>query len=107
MSDDRDDEDGAFAPANGNIEQIKKSARNVSDEKTKIIKDEQPEEEEPRQRRQTWSNLGLLALSQLLGGLTFSLLSPFYTKEATQKGISVTETGIVSTTYILVLEQTV
>ena len=32
-------------------------------------------------------NLTLLAITQLLGGLTFSLLSPFYTEEATQKGI--------------------
>ena len=30
-------------------------------------------------------NLILLAITQLLGGLTFSLLSPFYTEEATQK----------------------
>ena len=44
----------------------------------------------------TFSNLGILALSELLGGMTYSLLSPFYTKEATQKGCSVTETGIVS-----------
>ena len=37
----------------------------------------------------------ILALSELLGGFTFSLLSPFYTKEAVAKGISVTETGLV------------
>jgi len=43
----------------------------------------------------TYSNLGILALSELLGGMTYSLLSPFYTKEATRKGVSVTETGIV------------
>lgn len=36
-------------------------------------------------------NLILLAITQLLGGLTFSLLSPFYTEEATQKGLSVTQ----------------
>ena len=46
----------------------------------------------------TFSNLGILALSELLGGMTYSLLSPFYTKEATRKGCSVTETGIVSVT---------
>ena len=46
----------------------------------------------------TFSNLGILALSELLGGMTYSLLSPFYTKEATRKGCSVTETGIVSLT---------
>jgi len=43
----------------------------------------------------TFSNLGILALSELLGGMTYSLLSPFYTKEATRKGCSVTETGII------------
>ena len=47
----------------------------------------------------TFSNLGILALSELLGGMTYSLLSPFYTKEATRKGCSVTETGIVSTVH--------
>jgi len=36
-------------------------------------------------------NLILLAITQLLGGLTFSLLSPFYTEEATQKGLTVTQ----------------
>jgi len=36
-------------------------------------------------------NLILLAIAQLLGGLTFSLLSPFYTEEATQKGLTVTQ----------------
>ena len=46
----------------------------------------------------TFSILGILALSELLGGMTYSMLSPFYTKEATQKGISVTETGIVRVT---------
>ena len=33
-------------------------------------------------------NLILLAITQLLGGLTFSLLSPFYTEEATQKVVT-------------------
>jgi len=36
-------------------------------------------------------NLILLAITQLLGGLTFSLLSPFYTEEATLKGLTVTQ----------------
>ena len=43
-------------------------------------------------------NLGILALSELLGGMTYSLLSPFYTKEAERRGCSVTETGIVRVT---------
>ena len=49
----------------------------------------------------TYSNLGILALSSLLGGMTYSLLSPFYTKEAIRKGCSVTEIGIVSV-YLLI-----
>ena len=40
-------------------------------------------------------NLLVMALSELLGGFTFSLLSPFYTKEATDKGMTVAETGLV------------
>ena len=40
-------------------------------------------------------NLGVMALSELLGGFTFSLLSPFYTQEATDKGMTVAETGLV------------
>lgn len=46
-------------------------------------------------RRLPSSNLILLGLAQLLGGFAFSLLSPFYTEEATQKGLSVTQTGLV------------
>jgi hypothetical protein len=37
------------------------------------------------------------ALVELTGGLTYSLLSPFYTKEATEKGLSVAQTGLVRT----------
>jgi hypothetical protein len=35
-------------------------------------------------------------MAELIGGFTFSLLSPFYTKEATAKGLTVSETGLVS-----------
>ena len=41
------------------------------------------------------ANLVILALTELFGGFIFSLLSPFYTKEAFQKGLSVTQTGLV------------
>ena len=44
-------------------------------------------------KRASKINLALLATTQLLGGLTFSLLSPFYTEEATQKGLSVTQSS--------------
>ena len=43
----------------------------------------------------SYTNLGILALIQLLGGMTFSLMSPFYPEEAVQKGMNITETGIV------------
>ena len=57
--------------------------------------------EAKRQRRkwQNRANLFVLAFSELLGGFTFSLLSPFYTSEATDKGLTVTETGLVSTAF--------
>ena len=43
----------------------------------------------------SYSNLGILFIVQLCVGMTFSLMSPFYSKEAVQKGMSITETGIV------------
>ena len=57
------------------------------------------EENRPLARSTKWqraANLFMLALVELLGGFTFSLLSPFYTKEAGIKGVSVTAAGIVS-----------
>ena len=44
-------------------------------------------------KRASKINLALLTTTQLLGGLTFSLLSPFYTEEATQKGLTVTQSS--------------
>ena len=49
----------------------------------------------PKNRFKNLSQLIVYALAELLGGFTFSLLSPFYTKEATAKGLSVSETGLV------------
>ena len=49
----------------------------------------------------SYANLGILALIQLLGGMTYSLMSPFYSEEAVQKGMNITETGIVySSTFL-------
>ena len=42
-----------------------------------------------------YSKIVILALIQLLYGFTYSLMVPFYSKEAVQKGMSITETGIV------------
>ena len=49
----------------------------------------------------SYANLGILSLIQLLGGMTYSLMSPFYSEEAVQKGMNITETGIVySSTFL-------
>ena len=42
-----------------------------------------------------WTQLTIFAVALLAGGCTYSLLSPFYTKEATAKGLSVSQTGVV------------
>ena len=49
----------------------------------------------PSNKCKDWSQLFVYAFAELVGGFTFSLLSPFYTKEATAKGLSVSETGLV------------
>ena len=51
----------------------------------------------------TWANLLIFSIAELIGGFTFSLLSPFYTKEATEKGLSVTQTGLVRSLQIKIL----
>ena len=40
-------------------------------------------------------NLVLISLSNLFGGVSLSLLSPFYSAEALLKGVSVTKSGLV------------
>ena len=51
-----------------------------------------------------YSILGLLCLIQLLYGTTYSLMVPFYTKEAVQRGMSITETGIIySCRYFMII----
>ena len=40
-------------------------------------------------------NLIIFSMAELFVGFTFSLLAPFYTEEATKKGLSVTQTGMV------------
>ncbi len=51
-----------------------------------------------RQKREmsTFFHRFVLFFAELFGGFTFSLLSPFYTKEAVAKGISVSQAGLVS-----------
>jgi len=46
--------------------------------------------------------LSLYSLAQLLGGFTFSLLSPFYTAEAKNKGLSVTQSTLVFSSVFVV-----
>ena len=74
---------------------VKDKIVDVSDDAGESRDEEQSLDADTRVEH-TYLNLGILALSELLGGMTYSLLSPFYTKEATRKGCSVTETGIVS-----------
>ena len=46
-------------------------------------------------------NLTLISLANLFGGISLSLLSPFYPVEALSKGVSVTQSGLVlSSVYI-------
>lgn len=59
-----------------------------------VNNDEQPRQPTLRSWH-TWANLIIFSLVELIGGFTFSLLSPFYTKEATAKGLTVTQTGMV------------
>jgi hypothetical protein len=49
----------------------------------------------------SWANLLIFSIAELLGGFTVSLLSPFYTQEATAKGLTVTQTGLVCSLDIL------
>ena len=38
----------------------------------------------------------IFSIAEILVGFTLSLLAPFYTEEATSKGLTVTQTGMVS-----------
>lgn len=58
-----------------------------------VERQQQPKPNEPAKVH--WVNVFLLGLIQFVGGCTFSLLSPFYTEEATQRGLSVTQSGLV------------
>ena len=55
-----------------------------------------PLKNRPKGRFRNWPQLIVFAFAELIGGFTFSLLSPFYTEVATAKGLSVSETGLVS-----------
>ena len=44
---------------------------------------------------QFWSNIILFTISSFLGGVSVSMLAPFYTKEAEQKGVTVSQSGLV------------
>ena len=43
-----------------------------------------------------WSNIIMFTISSFLGGLAVSILVPFYTKEAEEKGVTVSQAGLVS-----------
>ena len=42
-----------------------------------------------------WSSVILFAISSFLAGVSVSMMSPFYTKEARQKGVTVSQAGLV------------
>lgn len=55
---------------------------------------------ETSEKHQKLSKINILTLlvygvTQLIGGLTNTILAPFYTKKATEKGIPVWQTGLV------------
>ena len=52
-------------------------------------------EEHQKLPKRTILTLLVYGLTQLFGGLTNAILSPFYTKEAADKGIAVWQTGLV------------
>ena len=99
-----------MAPNSNLLHSLSKSCRDVSSlgldpESAKSarpgLKDVRQESVEPVEpsrsdRIKMWSQLLVFSLAELTGGLTYSLLSPFYTKEATAKGLSVSQTGLVS-----------
>ena len=47
-----------------------------------------------------WSNIITFTVSSFLGGLAVSILVPFYTKEAEEKGVTVSQAGLVMFNYI-------
>ena len=52
----------------------------------------------------SYPSLGILALSELVIGMTNSFMTPFYSKEAVQRGMSITEAGVVySIMYLIIM----
>ena len=49
-----------------------------------------------------YAEVGNFVVSTFLGGVANSIFSPFYTKEATEKGLAVWQSGVVSWTRIIV-----
>ena len=47
-----------------------------------------------------WSNIITFTVSSFLGGLAVSILVPFYTKEAEEKGVTVSQAGLVMFNYV-------
>jgi len=48
-----------------------------------------------RSRVQFWTEVAIFIGSTLMGGMAMSIFTPFYTKEATAKGLTVSQSGLV------------
>merc|ERR1719319_1699775 len=82
----KDDSDGLKS------EQKSESKKIKLDNKKKALDQESKKKKQPKRRI---LSLFLLGFVELLGGATLSLLAPFYSKEAEDKGLSVTASGTV------------
>jgi len=74
------------------LEQKSESKKIKLDNKKKALDQESKKKKQPKRRI---LSLFLLGFVELLGGATLSLLAPFYSKEAEDKGLSVTASGTV------------
>ena len=102
-----------MAPNSNLLHTLSKSGRDVSSlgldpesaenvrPGTKEVRQESVEPPSRSERIKMWSQLLVFSLAELTGGFTYSLLSPFYTKEATAKGLSVSQTGLVRTRILI------
>ena len=72
--------------------QLLNSKKRTPEDSKKPNENEKKKKKMPKRRI---LSLILLGFTELLGGATLSLLAPFYSKEAEEKGLSVTASGVV------------
>ena len=84
-------------PNNG--EKIRKyiQENSVNEKYSTIVEIRKSSQQKKKKLSTSWKlNLVIFSIAELFVGFTFSLLAPFYTEEATNKGLTVTQTGMVS-----------